>query len=231
MSMSGNPLTTSELSASPALPDRLAELVQSVRGFMPPAEGRSLLATALANLGEDGATGFAVEIGTYCGKSTVYLGHAAAETGAALITVDHHRGSEENQVGWEYHDASLADENGVLDTLPELRRTLAQAGLEEVVTPVIGRSAAVARWWRQPLDLVFIDGGHTDTAAQADLAGWAPRVRLGGALAIHDVFPDPADGGQAPYRIYLAALAGGEFVEESVTGSLRVLRRVTEPRS
>jgi predicted O-methyltransferase YrrM len=171
-----------------------------------------------------------VEIGSYCGKSTLYLGHSAQVRGSTLVTIDHHRGSEEHQVGWEYHDASLVDPAvGRLDTLPALRATLAASGLEDVVVTMVGRSAAIARWWRTPLDLVFIDGGHTDAAAQADFAGWSAHVRVGGVLLIHDVFPDPAYGGQAPYRIYRAALDGGAFAERSVTGSLRVLERVAMP--
>jgi predicted O-methyltransferase YrrM len=210
----------------PALtfPAELAAVVAGVRGFMPVEEGLALHAAALAALA---GGGLGVEIGTYCGKSTVYLGHAAAVTGGHVVTVDHHRGSEEHQVGWEYHDAELVDATGRLDTLPVLRATLAAAGLEEVVTPVIGRSATVAGWWAHPIDFLFVDGGHTDEAAQADYRGWAPRIRAGGTLVIHDVFPDPADGGQAPYRIYRAALDEGGFTEASVTGSLRVLRRDT----
>lgn len=210
-----------------AFPGYLAELAESVKGFMPPDEALALHGAALRHLGD----GVAVEIGTYCGKSTIYLGHAATVTGGTVVTVDHHRGSEEHQVGWEYHDRSLADDDGRLDTLPVLRETLAAARLEDVVTPIIGRSAEVARWWRHPIDLLFIDGGHTDEAARADLHGWAPWVRAGGALVIHDVFPNPEDGGQAPYRIYREALDGGEFVEVDVVGSLRVLARVrTTPR-
>jgi predicted O-methyltransferase YrrM len=210
----------------PALtfPAELAAVVEGVRGFMPVEEGLALHAAALAALA---GGGLGVEIGTYCGKSTVYLGHAAAVTGGHVVTVDHHRGSEEHQVGWEYHDADLVDATGRLDTLPVLRATLAAAGLEEVVTPVVGRSATVAGWWAHPIDFLFVDGGHTDEAAQADYRGWAPRVRAGGTLVIHDVFPDPADGGQAPYRIYRAALDEGGFTEASVTGSLRVLRRAS----
>jgi predicted O-methyltransferase YrrM len=143
-----------------------------------------------------------------------------------VITVDHHHGSEENQPGWEYHDPALVDERtGRLDTLPGFRATLAAAGLEDQVIAVVGRSAQVAGLWRAPLGLLFIDGGHTDEAAQADYANWAPWVAPGGALAIHDVFPDPADGGQAPYRIYRRALESAEFTEVSVHGSLRVLER------
>ena len=211
--------STDRTVAAAAFPDHLARLVGATKGFMPADEGLALHAAACRYLG----TGVAVEIGTYCGKSTVYLGHAATVTGGHVVTVDHHRGSEEHQVGWEYHDAALADAGGRLDTLPELRRTLAAAALEGVVTPVVGRSADVARWWRHPISLLFIDGGHTETAARADLDGWAPWVRPGGALVIHDVFPDPADGGRAPYLIYREALDARGFAEAAVTGSLRVL--------
>jgi len=204
-------------------PPELALLVDETKGFMPEDEGLALHAAALEHL----TGGVAVEIGTYCGKSTIYLGHAASVTGSTVVTIDHHRGSEEQQPGWEYHDESLVDqETGLMDTLPSARRAIAASGLDDVVVAMVGRSSAISRWWQTPLDLVFVDGGHTDEAAQADFRGWAPHVRLGGALVIHDVFPDPADGGQAPYRIYRAALDSGEFVERSVTGSLRVLQRV-----
>jgi predicted O-methyltransferase YrrM len=99
------------------------------------------------------------------------------------------------------------------------------AGVEDDVVPVVGRSAAVAAWWTTPVGLVFIDGGHTDEAARSDYQGWAHHLVPGGVLVIHDVFPDPADGGQAPYQVYRTALDSGQFTEESATGSLRVLRR------
>ena len=166
------------------------------------------------------------EIGTYCGKSTIYLAAAARQAGQLVVTVDHHHGSEENQPGWEYHDPDLVDPaTGRLDTLPHFRSTLAATGLEEHVIAVVGRSADVAGLWRTPLGMLFIDGGHTDAAAQADYEGWAPWVAPGGALAIHDVFPDPADGGQPPYRVYLRALQSGAFTEVRREGSLRVLER------
>jgi predicted O-methyltransferase YrrM len=189
---------------------------------MPPDEGLALFEAAAAYAGH----GPIAEIGTYCGKSTIYLAAAARQAGQVVVTVDHHHGSEENQPGWEYHDADLVDPaTGRLDTLPHFRATLAAAGLEEHVIAIVGRSAAVAALWRAPLGLLFIDGGHTDAAAVADYEGWAPRVAPGGALAIHDVFPDPADGGQAPYRIFQRALASGAFTEVAVAGSLRLLER------
>jgi predicted O-methyltransferase YrrM len=200
----------------------LRAAAEAAPGFMPSDEGLALYRAGLAAA----ALGPLVEIGTYCGKSTLYLAAAARQAGTVVVTIDHHRGSEEHQPGWEYHDPDLVDPDaGRIDTLPALRRTLLAAGVENDVIAVVGLSATVARVWSTPAGLVFIDGGHTEEAAQVDYLGWAPHVAGGGLLAIHDVFPDPADGGQAPYRIYRAALDSGQFIEESATGSLRVLRR------
>jgi predicted O-methyltransferase YrrM len=199
---------------------------EAAKGFMPVDEGMALHRAAVEAAGGSGLP--VLEVGTYCGRSTILLADAARRAGTVVVTVDHHRGSEEQQPGWEYHDASLVDPaTGLIDTVPHFRRTLHAAGLEEHVVAVVGRSPQVAALWTQPFSLVFIDGGHTDEHAAADYEGWAPRVAPGGVLAIHDVFPDPADGGQAPYRIYRRALESGGFVEESVTRSLRVLRCVT----
>src|SRR5215831_12373135 len=208
----------------------LRTAAEAANGFMPVAEGLALCETAECYA----PVGPVLEVGSYCGKSALYL--AAGVRGARargvrqqVVTVDHHRGSEEHQPGWEYHDASLVDPGtGRIDTLPRLRATLTAAGVEDDVVAIVGRSADVARLWRTPLGMLFIDGGHTDAAAQADYEGWALWVAPGGALAIHDVFPDPADGGQAPYGIYLRALASGAFTEVAVQGSLRVLERTGE---
>ncbi|TMV00184.1 class I SAM-dependent methyltransferase [Streptomyces sp. DASNCL29] len=190
---------------------------------MPLDEGLALYAAAV----RAAAPGLPlVEVGAYCGRSTILLADAARAAGTVAVTVDHHRGSEEQQPGWEYHDPELVDpEVGRMDTLPTFRRTLHRAGLEDHVIAVVGRSPRVAAVWGKPVGLVFIDGGHTDEHASADYEGWAPHIAPDGLLVIHDVFPDPADGGQAPYRIYRRALASGTFTEVSATRSLRVLRR------
>jgi MMP 1-O-methyltransferase len=198
---------------------------EAARGFLPRAEGE-----ALHDAGVRGAArGPLLEIGSYCGKSALYLGAAARHAGTVLVTVDHHRGSEEHQPGWEYHEPDLVDPGaGRTDTLPALRRTLVDAGLEDVVLVVVGRAETLAPLWATPLGLVFLDGSHTEESAQRDYACWAPHVARGGLLAVHDVFSDPADGGQAPYRVYRRALGSGAFAERAVTGSLRVLERVAE---
>jgi MMP 1-O-methyltransferase len=203
--------------------DKLRLAAEAARGFMPPEEGLALYQTA----SDYAAAGPICEVGTYCGKSTIYLAAAAADSGQVVVTVDHHHGSEETQAGWEHHDPDVVDpRTGRMDTLPFFRATIEDAGLEEHVIAVIGTSADVSRIWRTPLGMLFIDGGHSEANVVADYEGWGPWVTRGGALAFHDIFPDPADGGQAPYRVYLRALASGAFKEVSVTGSLRVLERV-----
>ncbi len=210
---------------APALDPRLRAAAGAAPGFMPPAEGEALYEVAVAA----GRVGPLVEIGSYCGKSTLYLAAAARVAGTTVVTVDHHRGSEEHQPGWAYHDPELVDPHvGRLDTLPALRRTLAAAGVEDVVIAVVGRSQDVAALWGPPAGMVFVDGSHTDAAAQRDYACWAPHVAPGGYLVIHDVFADPAEGGQAPWRIYQRALASGAFRERRACGSLRALERVAD---
>ncbi len=190
---------------------------------MPDDEGLALHAAGL----EAARFGPLLEIGTYCGKSAIYLGAAAREGGTVVFTVDHHRGSEENQAGWEHHDERLVDpRTGRMDTLPFFRRTIEDAGLEDAVVAVIGSSPTVAKHWATPLGLVFIDGGHALAVALADYEGWSGHVVPGGLLVFHDVFEDPADGGQAPYEVWQHAVASGDFTPASTTGSLRVLRRV-----
>jgi predicted O-methyltransferase YrrM len=192
---------------------------------MPEPEGIALYRQALAH-GRRVPQGTWLEIGAWCGKSAVYLGAAGEETNCLLYSLDHHHGSEENQEGWEYFDPTLVDESdGRLNTLPTWQRTIALAGLESTVVGLVGPSITIAAHFAQPLDLLFIDGGHGHDVAWADYEAWTPKVVSGGLLLIHDVFEDPADGGRPPYEIYQAALSSGKFSDVAREGSLRVLRR------
>lgn len=197
--------------------------MNTVKGFLADDE-----AEALHQLGLDTAPlGAALEIGSYCGKSTIYLGLACRERGNVLYAVDHHRGSEEHQLGEEYHDPALYDSGaGLMDSFREFRRNVRAAGLEDTVVPIVAPSAVAARRWATPLGLVFIDGGHSLEAALNDYRSWSRFVVPGGVLAIHDIFPNPADGGQAPYDIYKLALASGQFEELPRVNTLGRLRRL-----
>lgn len=198
---------------------------EAARGFMPTDEGVALYDAALGVA----AAGPFLEVGSYCGKSAIFLGAAAAERGRLLFALDHHRGSVENQPGWEHHEPELVDTDlGLMDTLPRFRRAVHDAGLEATVVAVVGDSPTVASVWGTPLALLFIDGGHGPEPAHRDYEGWVPHVEPHGLLLIHDVFPDPADGGRPPFEIYRRALDSGAFDEIDEVGSLRILKRTGE---
>jgi len=198
------------------------KLINAIKGFLDDAEGRCLYETALAA----GRMGPCLEIGSYCGKSTVFLGTACKVSSNVLFSIDHHRGSEEQQPGEEYFDPGLFDPiSGQLDTFREFRKTLASANLEDTVVPIVCRSELAARRWTTPLSLVFIDGGHALATVYTDYNVWVGHILPGGYLIVHDVFTDPDKGGQAPFHIYNLALASGLFREVKAVKSLRVLRR------
>ena len=205
--------------------EELLDFATGVKGFMPPDEGLALYRHGRTR-GDESPSGTWLEVGAWCGKSAVYLGAAAEPSTSVLYSLDHHHGSEENQMGWEHFDPSLVDEHdGRLNTLPTWQRTIADAHLEATVLGLVGASLVVARHFAQPLDLLFIDGGHGADVAWADYEAWTSKVVPGGLLMIHDVFADAADGGRPPYEIYLAALESAAFVDVEAVGSLRVLRR------
>lgn len=198
------------------------DLIDDVKGFLDPEEGQRIYQVAL----EASAMGPMLEIGSYCGKSALYLGTAAKEKGGVLFTIDHHRGSEEQQYGEGYFDPDLYDEKeGKVDTFPHLRKTLERGGLEDAVIPIVSKSPLVAKMWATPLSLVFIDGGHTFKAAFTDYSSWTRHIMPGGFLLIHDIFKDPNEGGQAPYHVYKLAMASNQFHVLEMTKTLGVLRR------
>jgi predicted O-methyltransferase YrrM len=218
--------TSSESSESPSnMPADQRTLAEAARGFMPVDEGQALYASAF----QAPVDGPWLEVGSYCGKSALYFGFAAHARGTVLFALDHHRGSEENQAGWEHHESDLVDPAiDKMDTLPIFRRTVYEAGLEGTVVALVGDSTTVASHWNTPLSLLFIDGGHGHEPAHADYENWVPKIAVGGLLLIHDVFPNPADGGRPPFEIWTRAIESGAFDEIGHTGSLRTLRRVTE---
>jgi MMP 1-O-methyltransferase len=197
---------------------------RAFKGFLAQEEAARLydLAREASRLGP------CLEIGSYCGLSAAYLGLGCREGGSVLYSLDHHRGSEEQQPGEAYFDPDLLDrETGRIDTFPLFRRTLEDLSLIGTVIPIIGRSSEVASSWQTPLALVFIDGGHTFEAAFTDYSAWVSHLIPGGFLAVHDLFPDPAKGGQAPWCVYNLAMASGLFEALPTVGTLGVLRRAS----
>jgi len=199
------------------------QITEQIKGFLDPDEGMRLFDTAL----KASRLGPCLEIGSYCGKSAIYLGTACKAGNTILFSVDHHQGSEEQQPGEEYFDPELFDQRAYqMDTFPLFRKTLDLAGLEDAVVPMVCRSEIAARAWKTPLGLVFIDGGHAFETALTDYRSWAAHIVPQGYLLIHDIFQDPKDGGQAPYQVYQIAKASGLFQELPMTKTLGVLQRI-----
>jgi len=200
----------------------IPEFVSEVKGFLGEDEGLRLFELALGAC----SLGPCLEIGSFCGKSTVYLGMACKTKGKTLFTIDHHLGSEEQQPGQPYFDSDLLNsETGLIDSFPYFRATIQRAGLEETVVPMVTKSNVAARDWATPLSLVFIDGGHSHETVVTDYECWHPHLVPNGFLVFHDIFLDPTKGGQAPYEVYKLALASKLFEELPMTSTLGVLRR------
>ena len=197
--------------------------IEKVKGFLDPLEGEALYTHSKTAT----EAGPALEIGSYCGKSAVYIGSAAKKNEEKLYSVDHHRGSEEQQPGEQYFDPDLVDDTGEgIDTLPYFLETIRRSQLEGVVIPVVSTSEEAYADLKLEFSFIFIDGGHSEEAAQKDYKLWQNRLFVGGLLAIHDVFPDPKDGGRPPFNIYKKALDSGQFKEIEAIKSLRILRKI-----
>ena len=197
--------------------------INTVKGFLDPIEGEALYLYAKQYVRNDPC----LEIGSYCGKSSVYLGSAVKENGQKLYSIDHHKGSEEQQPGEEYFDSDLinAEGNGI-DTLPFFLETIEKSKLDKFVIPIVSTSEEAYKDFTLNFDMVFIDGGHSEKAAQKDYELWSQRITKGGLLAIHDVFPNPEDGGRPPYNIYRRALESGNFQKLEMIKTLGLLKKV-----
>jgi len=200
--------------------------VSEIKGFLDEEEGLKLFELAK----EACSIGSCLEIGSFCGKSTLYIGSACKLMGRTLFSIDHHRGSEEQQPGQLYFDADLFDnKSGMIDSFPYFRAVIERAGLSEVVVPMVAMSSVVAKDWATPLSLVFIDGGHSYDAVFTDYKCWHKHLLPGGFMAFHDIYLDSSEGGQAPYEVYKLALSSGLFEALPMTKTLGVLLRRNRP--
>ncbi|VUD59523.1 hypothetical protein TDB9533_02699 [Thalassocella blandensis] len=195
----------------------------AVKGFLAEDEGLALYEKALAAAD----IGPCLEIGSYCGKSTVYLGLACKETHNTLYAVDHHRGSEEHQLGEEYHDPDLYDKkHQCMDSFPEFRKTIQAAQVDKFVVPVVASSELTVRHWQTPLGMVFVDGGHSHQMAMNDCVSWSRKLAVGGILAVHDLFALPEEGGQGPHLAFEHIASSRQFERLAKVNSLGFLRRI-----
>jgi MMP 1-O-methyltransferase len=199
------------------------KLAAAIKGFMHDDEALLLYNTSL----KAAETGPILEIGSYCGKSAYFIGLAAKEKDSILFSVDHHKGSEEQQPGEEYFDPDLFDEKANrINTLPIFESTLEKTSLEEFVVPIAAKSATAGKMWSTPLSMLFIDGGHSLEDALRDYNTWEKHIFKDGFLVIHDIFFDPEKGGQAPRTVYEKALNSGKYESYAFEQTLGVLKRL-----
>ncbi|NOX35714.1 MAG: class I SAM-dependent methyltransferase [Deltaproteobacteria bacterium] len=199
-------------------------LFGSIKGFMDIDEAVRLYNIA-ARAAEKGPV---LEIGSYCGKSAYVIGSACKAKDSVLFSIDHHKGSEEQQPGEEYFDPDLFDRDlSRVNTFPFFQRTISLTSLEDIIIPIVASSGAAGKMWQTQISMLFIDGGHSFEAVSRDYMTWACHIKQGGFLVIHDIFFDPEKGGQAPRRIYETAIESGEYEELEITKSLGVLKKKT----
>ncbi len=198
------------------------EFSSTIKGFMADSEAIRLYNVAL----EASKIGPCLEIGSYCGKSAYFIGTACKVNKSILYSIDHHKGSEEQQPGEEYFDPELYDtELKRINTFKFFLNTLERARLMENVVPIIALSEVAGRMWSTPLAMLFIDGGHSFESAMRDYSIWSKHIIRGGFLVIHDIFMDPSQGGQAPRQVYEKAIESGCYKPLEMTGTLGVLCR------
>lgn len=155
----------------PLAPLEIDELLKNVDGWLGRAEGRLLYRLA----GEADPAGTIVEIGSWHGRSTIWLAAGAVTgRGAPVVAVDPHTGTHLRSDG--------------ASTEPVLRENLARAGLANQVEIVVATSEVAAADWSRPISLLWIDGDHSYESALRDFQLWEPHLLPDAVVALHDTF-------------------------------------------
>ena len=156
----------------PAEVDEITRLVENVKGWLTPQEGRLLYALARNCTGR----GIIVEIGSWKGKSTIWLGKGSkAGKNIPIHAIDPHTGSPET---WQMY--------GPVWTFDEFRSNIHAANLDGLVIPLRQTSEEAARSFEGAVELIFIDGAHEYEMVRLDFELWFPKVVDGGIMAFHD---------------------------------------------
>jgi len=158
-------------------PAAILETMRRTPGWLDDAEAELLMSAALYAVGRRGTARNIVEIGSYCGRSTIVLASvvAAGASGGCLWAIDPHEG----QVG----AADQGLQHGE-PTLDRFRANVAGAGVASVIETVVRRSYEVG--WRRPIDLLLIDGLHDFANVSRDFLHFEPWIADGGLIAFHD---------------------------------------------
>jgi len=139
-----------------------------------------------------------LEIGSSCGGSLFAIAQVAAPD-ATLVSIDL---------------PERMDTPAIIAAIPELFASLVQPtqtlhAIRDRSTLHAVRSELVAKLGGRPLDLLVVDGDHSYGGVSSDLAMYAPLVRRGGLIALHDAVVVPDNSG----RGYEAGLVWQELQE------------------
>lgn len=197
-----------------AISDDRARLADQTKGWLFPDEGPFLRSLALR------CSGPYLEVGSYCGKSTIWIGDSAEANGTVLFAVDHHQGSPEMAPDRDCHDPEMVDGDGAHDTLLAFRRTIRAACLTNTIIPVVAATATIGPLWALPVGFVFIDAAHDYAGCKLDSNTWLSRLTIGGLAAFHDT-TIPAIA-----QVVDEAAASSRFDEIEGCHTIRVLQRV-----
>jgi predicted O-methyltransferase YrrM len=182
----------------------------AVEGWLSDDQGRALHAAAAATTGR----GAIVEIGSWQGRSTIWLASGARQAGQRVVAIDPHAGSHE--------DPSAR-------TFDIFRTNLERAGLAGQVEVMVMTSADAARKVEGPLELLFVDGDHSLEGAARDADLWLPRVLPGGGVMLHDV---ATSGYAGPRRIFQRRICWSpQFHRIRRVGSMGIAVRTTRRSS
>jgi predicted O-methyltransferase YrrM len=189
--------------------DQVAAIAGQIEGWLSEPQGRALYAAAAACSGR----GAIVEIGSWKGRSTVWLAHGAAVAGQKVLAIDPHVGSREDP-----HER----------TLDAFLANLERAGAAASVEPLVMTSAEAVRRIDGPVELLFVDGDHSPEGARSDADRWLPRVMEGGTVMFHDV---ATSGYSGPRRVFQQRICRSrQFHRIRRVGSMAIAER-TRSRS
>jgi MMP 1-O-methyltransferase len=145
---------------------------ERVEGFLSDSEGETLYNLAKNCKGN----GVIVEIGSWKGKSTIWLGSGSkAGNKVKVYAIDPHTGSSEHQ-----------KESEKVWTFEEFKKNITNAKVDDIISPIVKTSEEAAKNFNEPIELIFIDGAHEYESVKLDYDLWFPKVLNDGIMAFDD---------------------------------------------
>lgn len=159
---------------------QLMQSIDTVPGFLTLEEGYTLF-----KLAETWPIqGDTVEIGSFKGRSTCFLGSGCRMGGKGkVIAVDHFKGSPEHQKGGHEETREIVTHGS---TFSVFQNNIDRFQLGDTVAPLSGSSQEVSNIYGGKARMLFIDGDHSYQGTKADYQAWESRVQTHGIICFHD---------------------------------------------